>query len=285
MYKGLAIVTGADGGMGAVLSETLTRAGYEVIMACYDANVAKPVYERIRTEVDGSIRLAEVDLACPESVIAFTGEVTKQYSSLQLLLNNAGVLCRHAQSNNNGIEYTATVNYLGAYLLTNLLLPIMGRGTRVVSTISLSYRYGKITPTFFEPKSEAKFNRFQAYADSKLALYYFMRTAAREWGNRGISFFCADPGIVDTDIIRLGKPVIDKLCDLIFRPHIHTREQGASAMLMAALSPELKDCSDIIIKNGKRKKPVQHIEQNVKQQNLLRILTQQILEKNHIVWS
>ena len=139
--KGLALVTGADGGMGSIHTRTLAKEGYEVIMACYDAKVAEPVYEAIRQETGATLHLMQVDLGDLHDIIRFTDEVKSKFSSLKILLNNAGVLCHKAKNSVDNIEYTRAVNYLGHYTLTNALLPIMGPGTRVVSMVSIAGTY------------------------------------------------------------------------------------------------------------------------------------------------
>jgi len=282
MNKGLALVTGADGGMGTVHTRTLAEAGYEVIMACYDTEVAKPVYEKIKNDTGANLHLMQVDLADLQSVIRFADEVKNQFSSLQILLNNAGVLCHHAKTSKNGMEYTIAVNYFGHYVLDNLLLPIMGQGTRVASMVSLAYKYGKIDEHFFEPKTEAQFNRFTAYSNSKLALYYYTLEAAEAWKDRGITINCADPNIVSTEIIRQGNIVVDKLCDWIFRPLINTPEQGAATMLKIALSPEAEGVTGSYFKNQKVISHRKRLYNNLKQRNLLKDLTRQMIEKNNL---
>lgn len=282
MNKGLAIVTGADGGMGSIHTRALAEAGYEVIMACYDTKVAMPTYEQIKNQTHGDIHLMQVNLADLQSVVQFADEVKSRFSSLRILLNNAGVLCHHAQVSPNGIEYTMAVNYLGHYVLDNLLLPIMGQGTRIVSMVSLAYKYGKIDKFFFSPKQEQNFNRFSAYANSKLALYYFTLEAAKAWKERGISINCADPNIVSTEIIRQGNIVVDKLCDWFFRPLINTPKQGAATMLKIALSPEIEGITGCYFKNEKVIPHRRRLYKNVKQQKLLMEMTNNILEKNNI---
>lgn len=159
----------------------------------------------------------------------------------------------------------------------------MGPGTRIVSMISLAYVIGKITPDTFKPKTQHEYNRFTAYGSSKLALYYFMLDAAEAWKDEGICFNVSDPNIVDTGIIRMDNVVVDKLCDWIFRPLINTPEQGAANMLTAAIDPNYKDVTGKIFKN---RKPIEHKRRfynNLKQRQLLRDLTAQILADNNIV--
>ena len=281
-YKGVALVTGADGGMGRIHTRELAKAGYEVIMACIDPDIARPVMEEIQRETNGTFHLMQVDLGNLADIVRFADEVKSRFPSLQILLNNAGTLPSKPKVSADNIEYIMAVNYLGHYTLTNLLHPIMNAGTRIVSMISLAYTIGKITPDLFRPKTEREYNRFVAYGSSKLALYYFMLDAAEAWKDQGICFNVSDPNIVDTGIIRMDNVVVDKLCDWLFRPLINTPEQGAANMLSAAIDPKYQDITGTIFKNCK---PVGHKRRfynNLEQRQLLRDLTAQILSDNNI---
>lgn len=276
------MVTGADGGMGTIHTRTLAQAGYDVIMACYDTEIAKPTYEKIKAETNATLHLMQVDLGNLQDIVRFANEVKTKFPSLQILLNNAGVLCHHAKNSVNGVEYTASVNYLGHYTLTNALLPIMGEGTRIVSMISIAYAVGKIKEDFLSETNDKKFNRFTTYGNSKRALYYFMLDVAEEWKKRGISINVADPDIVSTGIIRQGNIVVDKLCDWFFRPLINTPEEGAATMLAAALNPEFEGVTGCYFKKQKVKKHNKRFYNNVEERKLLRRITLEALERNNI---
>lgn len=283
MERKIALVTGADGGMGTIHTRTLAKAGYEVIMACYDVEQARPVYEQIQKETGATLHLMQVDLGNLQDIIRFANEVKGKFSSLQILLNNAGVLCHRAKNSVNGVEYTAAVNYLGHYTLTNALLPIMGQGTRIVSMISIAYILGKIKEDFLSETNDKKFNRFTTYGNSKRALYYFMLDVADEWKKRGICINVADPDIVSTGIIRQGNIAVDKLCDWFFRPIINTPEEGAATMLAAALNPEFEGVTGCYFKKKKVKAHNKKFYNNVTERELLRRITREALERNGIV--
>lgn len=282
MGKGIALVTGADGGMGRIHVRELAKAGYEVIMACIDTEAARPVMEKIQQETGGTFHLMQVDLGNLADIVRFADEVKSRFPSLQILLNNAGVLPSHSKTSVNNVEYIMAVNYLGHFTLTNLLHPIMEQGTRIVSMISLAYILGKITPKVFTPKTQKEYNRFTAYGSSKLALYYFMLDASEAWKDEGICFNVSDPNIVDTGIIRMDNIVVDKLCDWFFRPLINTPEQGAANMLTAAIDPKYQGVTGQIFKNRKVVKHKKRFYNNLKQRKLLRDLTLQILADNNI---
>lgn len=281
-FKKVAIITGADGGMGRIHTRTLATEGYHVVMACYDAKLAEPVKEEILSLTGGEIEIIQVDLGNLSSVVTFCNAVKEKFTFIDVLLNNAGVLANQSRTSANNLEYTMAVNYLGHFTLTNLLLPIMGKGTRIVNMISLAYAIGRINSNVFEPKTQKKYNRFIAYGSSKLALYYFMLDASDMWKEKGICFNAADPDIVSTNIIRLDNVVIDKLCDWIFRPLINTPEEGAKSMLAAVLNPEYQNVTGSIFNKGKIAKHKKRFFNNNKDRALLRDMTLKILKNNDI---
>ena len=233
------IITGADGGMGQEHVRATVKAGYEVVMGCHHPEKGQAVRDRLAAETGGSISVIPLDLASFNSIYAFVEEVKNRFGHVDLLLNNAGVLLHKAGQTEQGIEKTVGVNYLGHYLLTRQLLPLIPAGSRIVNMVSLTIRYGKIDHDIFTPVDEKHFNRFRTYSDSKLALLYFTLDLADELKDKGILVNCADPGIVSTNIIRQGNVVVDKLCDWFFRPIIYQPAKGASTMLHLALTPDL----------------------------------------------
>lgn len=248
----IAIITGADGGMGQEHTRAVAMAGYEVVMACRNLKKAEPICRQIKGETQGNIHLMRLDLASFASIEAFAEEVRARFGVVNLLLNNAGTLLHHADTTADGVERTVGVNYLGHYYLTRLLLPLIPDDSRIVNMVSLTIRYGKIDHDIFTPVDQQHFNRFTVYSDSKLALLYFTLDLADELRDRNILVNCADPGIVSTNIIRQGNKVVDKLCDIFFRPLIYSPAKGASTMIHLAITPGI-DCTG---KCYARKKPV-----------------------------
>ena len=225
------IITGADGGIGKYLTSTLAKEGFNIVMGCKDRERGNIVCEQIVQQTACSnIEVMEIDLSSPDSVSDFVKEVNSKYSQIDILLNNAGVLCRKAKKTKENVEYTVAVNYLGAYILTEQLFPLMSNGAKIINTVSLMLRYGKINSEFLSYNS-SRFNGFAVYSHSKLALYYAALEWAEKWKDKGITVNCVDPGIVNTKIICMGNKIIDKLCDLFFRPLIRTPKQGADTIL------------------------------------------------------
>lgn len=277
MKKKVAIVTGADGGMGRVITRTLAREGYEVIMACRDIHRATSICQEIRNETASSVQVYPLDLASSKSINAFIKKIYGTHTGIHLLLNNAGVLPHKPDLTEDDIEISAGVNYLGHYYLTRKLIPLMSNGARIVNMASLSYRWFEVSDTFFEAVDSRQFNRFVSYSASKRALVYFTLDYAEILKEKNITINCADPGIVSTNIIRMGNRIIDKSCDWFFRPVIRKPEKGAATMLYLALSPEMEGKTGGYYANQKLTEIPRHIK-NSPNRKKLREMTEAILK-------
>ena len=221
MHKRLAIVTGADSGMGLEETRAVAEAGFHVIMACFCPVKAAPVCQRLIAETGNpDIEVIGLDLANLSSVRAFADEIKARFASLTLLMNNAGTIETGFHTTVDGLERTVSVNYVGPYLLTRLLLPLMSRGSRIVNMSSLVFPWG-----------------IPIYDNTKLAITLFTFDLAERLKDRGITVNAADPGIVSTNIIRMQK-WFDIITDTVFRPIIRTPRQGADTAIHLLLDED-----------------------------------------------
>lgn len=215
MEKGLAIITGADGGMGQVITAALAKEGYPVIMACLDPEKAVPVCTRIRQETGNTqIEVRRIDLASLSSVNNFTGQLLKEGRPVSRLMNNAGILTTPVRKTEDGLETIVSVNYVAPYMLTRQLLPLMQPGCRIVNTVSCTYAIGRIEPDFFEKGRNGRFFRIPVYSNTKLALLLFTQEFAERLQDKDITINASDPGIVSTNMITM-QAWFDPLTDLV----------------------------------------------------------------------
>lgn len=236
-----AIVTGASGDMGKVIALELAKKGYDVVMACRNIGKATPIRDEIIAKSGNSnIDIKMLDLCSLTSVKNFAQEVIKE-GDIAILINNAGILCHEYQITKDGFEMNIGVNYLAPILLCQLLLPNMNKGGRIVNVVSCTTQIGKINEDIFHPQSS--FQRFPFYSNSKLALLLGTIELSSKAKELGITINAADPGIVSTGMITMGK-WFDPIADVIFRPFIRTPEEGAATALHVALT------DDGIMKNG-----------------------------------
>lgn len=224
------IVTGASGGIGgAIVSELLER-GADVIGACRRPQ-RLPEHPRLRG--------LELDLASFASVRRAAGMLEGE--RIYGIVSNAGIMpVRETVITADGLERTYQVNYEATRMFAELLLPQVQPGGVVVFTSSVARKVPRHIDDAPGRAARAAdpWSRFVAYGRSKLLLWKLTQEMAPKLAERGIRVNCATPGVVDTGILSLGWPVVDRLADVFFRPFISTPRQGAKAALHALDSDE-----------------------------------------------
>ena len=234
-----AIITGADGGMGTEITRAVAAADYHVIMACYHPEKAELVRQRLVNETGNTkLEVMAVDLSSMSSAASLADQILERHLPVSLLMNNAGTMETGLHITEDGLERTVSVNYVGHYLLTRKLLPLMGKGSRIVNMVSCTYAIGKLDfPDFFIKGKKGSFWRIPVYSNTKLALTLFTFELSERLKERGVVVNAADPGIVSTDIITMHM-WFDPLTDIFFRPFIRTPRQGAATAICLLLDEE-----------------------------------------------
>ena len=252
MNQKVAIITGADSGMGFEETKAVAQQGYHVIMACFCPKKAQPICERLKRETGNElIEVIGIDLASLATVRHFADSMKERFPRIDLLMNNAGTMETGLHYTVDGLERTVSVNYVGPYLLTRLLLPLMSEGSRIVNMASCVYPLGRLRfPQFFERGMKGCWWRIFPYFNSKLAVVLFTLHLARQLANRGITVNAADPGVVNTNIIRM-QMWFDPLTDIFFRPFIRTPRQGADTAIRLLLDEDKAGLSGFLWRSGK----------------------------------
>ena len=239
MKQKLAVITGADGGMGMEITRAVAIAGYKVIMACRDPEIAEEKRQLIMRETGNiALEIVPVNLASLSSTASFANELLQRGEVITLLMNNAGTMETRRCITEDGLERTVSVNYVAPYLLTRKLLPMMGEGSRIVNMVSCTYAIGKLDfPDFFLRGKKGAFWRIPIYSNTKLALTLFTIALSKKVKEKGIIVNAADPGIVSTKIITMHM-WFDPLTDIFFRPFIRTPRQGAATAISLLLDED-----------------------------------------------
>ena len=239
MKQKLAVITGADGGMGMEITRAVATAGYKVIMACRDPEIAEEKRQLIMRETGNiALEIVPVNLASLSSTASFANELLQRGEAITLLMNNAGTMETRRCITEDGLERTVSVNYVAPYLLTRKLLPLMGKGSRIVNMVSCTYAIGKLDfPDFFLRGKKGAFWRIPIYSNTKLALTLFTIALSKKVKEKGIIVNAADPGIVSTKIITMHM-WFDPLTDIFFRPFIRTPRQGAATAISLLLDED-----------------------------------------------
>jgi NAD(P)-dependent dehydrogenase (short-subunit alcohol dehydrogenase family) len=200
----LAVVTGANSGIGLETARELARRGAQVVLACRSQARADEAIAEIRSDVpDAQIDFMALDLADLEQVRAFAASVHERFDRLDLLINNAGVMIPPASKTKQGFELQFGVNHIGHFALTGLLLDLLvaTRDARIINVSSTAHRMGKIH--FDDLDFDARgYNASAAYGQSKLANLLFSSELAhrlKEVG-AGVLVASAHPGWTQTNL-------------------------------------------------------------------------------------
>ena len=235
------IITGANTGLGYETTLTLAKKGGRVIMACRDlskANAAKSSIEKQIPEAD--LEVLEIDLSSLVSVRKFAKEFHKKHDQLAILINNAGVMMTPYTETDEGFELQFVTNYLGHFLLTGLLLPILLKTpqSRIVSLSSLIHKNGKIK--FNDLQSKKKYSPQVAYSQSKLACLLFAFELQRRLEKAGVSgtiSTAAHPGVAETELSRHLPKLLNSILQYTIGPLIsQSAAEGAKPTILASIS-------------------------------------------------
>ena len=207
----LAVVTGANTGLGFETARVLAARGASVVLAVRDTEKGKRAAAAIAGAAPGAdVMVQPLDLASLDSVRAAAGELRVRHPRIDLLVNNAGVMFPPRQATADGFELQFGTNHLGHFALTGLLLEQMlpVPGSRVVTVSSLAHRI-RARINFGDLQSERSYRRVAAYGQSKLANLMFTYELARRLSGAGTTIaVAAHPGLVGTELSRYTPAIV-----------------------------------------------------------------------------
>jgi NAD(P)-dependent dehydrogenase (short-subunit alcohol dehydrogenase family) len=233
----IAVVTGANSGIGLVAARELAGHGARVIMACRDTAKGAGAAERIRATLpDAELEVVALDLASLASVRAFA----EGYGGdrLDLLINNAGVMAAPYRKTVDGFELQLGTNHLGHFALTGLLLErlLATPQARVVTVSSTAHRSGRIK--FDDLQGERSYGRWRAYGQSKLAnlLFAFELDRRLRAAGKELRSVAAHPGYAATNLQFAATPSrVERVASAVLnRVYAQSADLGALPTLYAA---------------------------------------------------
>jgi NAD(P)-dependent dehydrogenase (short-subunit alcohol dehydrogenase family) len=203
----LAVVTGANSGIGFGATQRLAGAGAEVVLAVRSLDKGEEAARRIRAEhPDAKLSVERLDLSDLGSVAAFAAAMSERTASIDILINNAGVMAVPTRKSTvDGFELQFGTNHLGHFALTGRLLPLLSAGSaRVVTLSSGVSRIGRIA--LDDLQGERRYGPWRAYSQSKLATLMFAfeldrRSQRYGWG---LLSNAAHPGATHTNLQSTG---------------------------------------------------------------------------------
>lgn len=232
----VALITGANTGIGRVTARELAQKGMHVFVACRSLDKARPVVAEIIAQTGNpKVELLQLDLSDFASVRACAAEFLKRDLPLHLLINNGGLAGSHGLTK-SGFELAFGVNHMGHFLLTSLLLDRIKQSApaRIVNVASRAHTRVKGVDFDAARKRTATRTALKEYGVSKLANVLFSAELSRRLEGSGVTTYSLHPGVVATDVWRSLPGPLESLVKLF----MISVEEGALTTLHCALSDE-----------------------------------------------
>lgn len=237
MQGKVAIVTGANTGIGRETALELARQGAQVFLACRSQTKTQPVVDEINRQIhdqdQGKAEFLPLDLGSFDSVRRCAELFLQKGLPLHVLVNNAG-LAGNKGLTDSGFEMTFGVCHMGHFLLTNLLLDTLKQSApaRIV-VVSSKMHKGPKRFNFAAVKSPTKsWNGVPEYGQAKLANVLFVKALAKRLEGTGVNVYALHPGVVASDVWRALPWPLDKL----IKPFMLSTAEGAKTSLYCAMS-------------------------------------------------
>ena len=256
MSDKIALVTGANAGMGKVIATELARQGATVVMVSRDRRRGEEAMREIASTTDNaSLDLLVADLSSQQAIRRLADEFQQRYSHLHVLVNNAGSHVQQRQVSVDGIEMNLAINHLSAFLLTNLLLHTL-RASAPVRIVNVASNAMTRTINLDDLQSEKTFVPFDVYGQAKLAMVMCSYAFARQLTGTAITVNALHPGITATNIVDNVAPPIARPFVSIIKRFLQSPEQGARTALYLATSPEVEGITGKYFVRGKAERSV-----------------------------
>ncbi|KAI9143841.1 hypothetical protein BKA69DRAFT_1059305 [Paraphysoderma sedebokerense] len=229
----VAIVTGANSGLGRITALNYAKRGGEVHLLCRNAQTGGEAKDQIIKETGNpNVHLHIVDISRPSEVKTFAQEFTTNHRKLDVLVNNAGVLLNERKVTPDGFEATFATNTLGTYCLTSFLIPLLSKNekSRVINVSSGGMYNSQLNVN--DLQSEKSYNGDLAYSQTKRAQVEM----TAKWANlhKNIFFASMHPGWADTPGVQRSLPTFR----YVLKSSLRTEEQGADTIVWLAVSDE-----------------------------------------------
>ncbi len=248
----VALVTGANSGIGRVTATTLAKRGAHVVLACRSPEKAEPVMAEIERAAGGSCEYLQLDLASLEKVRAAASDFLDTKQPLHILVNNAGLAGAQGLTK-DGFELAFGVNHLGHFLFTEMLLDTLRNSAPARIVIVASTAHYKAQGIDFEAvrRSTNSTTGLPEYEVSKLANVLHAKELAARLAGTGVTTYSLHPGVVASNVWR----EVPWPFRTMMKWFMISNEEGAQTSLYCATAPELANESGYYYDKSQKKKP------------------------------
>jgi NAD(P)-dependent dehydrogenase (short-subunit alcohol dehydrogenase family) len=235
------VITGANSGIGYEAMRFLAVRGANILFGARSEAKADQAMQAVKaTYKNPNIQFVPLDLASTKSIEYFKDAVKDHFKTIDILINNAGIMAVPYGKTPSGFEQQMGINHLGHYILTHHLLPSMAKDGRIINVSSQASLPGKIhwDDIFFE---NGGYTPFKSYAQSKLANLMFTEGLAKTLEDTSMKVITVHPGLARTGLF--DRPESSRGFKVIFKlltPFAAKPEKGARPTITAALSSEVQ---------------------------------------------
>ena len=236
------MVSGGTSGIGRATAAGLSALGARVILPSRTMARGEGVARELSLASGNEVRAMACDLSSLASIRAFAEAFTRDHDRLDVLVNSAGIVSTRRTETADGVEATFGVTYLGAFLLTSLLLPLLKAGapSRVVNVAGEFHR--KVRLDLDDLQLERRYSIVRAGGQAMLAKIMFTFELARRLEGSGVTANCLHPGAVRSGLLR-GLPWYLRATAALARPFMKSPEAGARTPIYLATSPDVASVS------------------------------------------
>ena len=202
-----AFITGSNSGLGYYTAKALAEKNAHVLLACRSLEKANSAIDKLKSlNPKGKFTPVELDLSDLNNVSEIGLKISSEFENLDLLINNAGIMHPPKTLSKQGFEIQFAVNHLAHMLLTLKFIPLIEKkeNSRIVTVTSGAQFFGKVG--WNNLKAENYYNKWESYANSKLANVMFALELNEKLEQKNILSLAAHPGIAKTNLFSAQKP-------------------------------------------------------------------------------
>jgi len=238
------LITGATSGIGRESALALAKMGANITFIARNKLKAENLLTDINKISNGQNSFIIADLSSQEDIKTASEKYLDKNISLDVLLNNAGLINFKRNETIDGFEETFAINHLAYFSLTNLLLDKIkeSNSARIVNVSSAAHQFVK-RMNFNDIHSKKSYKPFQVYGYTKLANILFTKKLSSMLENKKITVNCLHPGVVGTSFGQNNSNNLNKVLSFIAKPFMRTSEKGAETSIYLCSSPDVSDIS------------------------------------------
>lgn len=232
------IVTGANAGIGYEAAEDFAKRGAKVILACRNESRGKDAEDRIRKATDNNnVYFKQLDLASLKSVRQFAKDINQSEDRLDILLNNGGAVHQGAEKTEDGFLITVATNYLGPFLLTNLLLDLLKKtpNSRVVNVSSMAGKNAIVNVNQLNHYPEGRLSNWKIYGITKAYNILFTIELAARLRDTSVTTYSLHPGVIKSQFFTNLSPIVEALSTRVLGFFMKSCIEGAQTSIYCSV--------------------------------------------------